>query len=178
MENPLDKPRAEVHSSQLDKNRAWEDNTTPDSAHVRLIVLKNLLQKYQVPFDKNTKLLEVGSGNGVMIDLLQKEGIPAVGVDIRPRGSSEIPQAAARIEQLPFASDSFDIIISSQIFDDVVYKQDQGKMLAEISRILKSGGLYIGRSEHIKIPPENMSLLSDPAKITQDVVYRKTKVES
>jgi hypothetical protein len=46
-------------------------------------------------------------------------------------------------------------------------------MLTEISRVLKSGGLYIGRSEHITVLPEKMTLLSDPAESNQDAVYRK-----
>ncbi len=103
---------------------------------------------------EGAKVLELGSGSGGLLQYLEKEGVDCVGVDIRPRGGSDVSQVQARVESLPFSDESFDMVLSVQVFDPNVYKQDQGLMLAEISRVLKTDGLYYGALEdlNVKLP--------------------------
>lgn len=70
-----------------------------------------------------------------------------IGVDVRPHGTKESPQVIARIEQLPFPDNSFDVLISNQVFDPLVYHQDHALMMKEIVRVLKRGGIYIALEE-------------------------------
>lgn len=100
---------------------------------------------------KTSKILEVGSGKSVFLDYLQKQGVDAVGVDARPRGETEgLPIVAARIEQLPFPDETFDVVLSNSVFDTSVYDQDHRLMLEEISRVLRPGGVYAGTANFIE----------------------------
>ena len=48
-----------------------------------------------------------------------------------------------RIEKLPFADESFDLIVSNAVFDTNSYhSQDQAEMVKEIARVLKQAGIY------------------------------------
>ncbi len=124
---------------------------------------------------KNAKVLEVGSGNSVFLNYLRKEGVSALGVDVRPRGNKESPQVLARIEQLPFPDESFDVIFSSAVFDSSVYKQDQELMLKEIMRVLKHGGIYVRTdTETHLLPPEGLNLVKDNSIFKLETVYKKS----
>lgn len=102
---------------------------------------------------RKSKVLEIGSGNNIFLNYLQKQGIDATGVDARPRGKTEgLPVAAARLEQLPFPDESFDIILSNQVFDLGPYNQDQRMMMEEIARTLRHGGIWVAITDRIKEP--------------------------
>ena len=42
-----------------------------------------------IDLTQNVKVLEVGSGSGVLLDCMRRDGVNAVGLDARPRGSKE-----------------------------------------------------------------------------------------
>lgn len=88
-------------------------------------------------------MLDTGSGKGVLVDFLKKEGLNAFGVDARPRGRTADGIVQGRAEALPFRSESFDFIFSTGLFDSGVYDQDQLRMADEMARVLKPGGVYI-----------------------------------
>lgn len=149
-------------------------------ASVNYEEVKLILQEFGVDL-KNVKVLEIGSGNAVFLDYLQEHGVNAVGVDARPRGEKKSPQVIARIEQLPFENEQFDVILSRTVFDDRFYDQDHHLMMQEIARVLKHGGMYIGHIENrrIKAPPiEGLSLVHSA--VNEDLlqhyglVYRKS----
>jgi ubiquinone/menaquinone biosynthesis C-methylase UbiE len=119
------------------------------------------------------KVLDIGSGEGFLLKYLQEKSVNAVGVDVRPRGEGVGQQVAARIEQLPFGDGTFDVILSRQAFDSLVYDQDQATMLAEISRVLKHGGLYSSISEDIDTEPPTLKLVSDPKETRWERTYQK-----
>ena len=51
---------------------------------------------------------------------------------------------SARIEQMPFTDNQFDLVLSvGNIFDDAIYDHDHNKMMREIHRVLKPKGLYL-----------------------------------
>ncbi len=117
----------------------------------------------------------MGSGNSVFLDYLKKEGVNAFGVDARPRGNKESPQVLARIEQLPFPNESFDVIFSSAVFDSTVYTQDQQLMLEEIKRVLKHGGIYVRTdTETSLLPPKGLNLIKDNSIYQLETVYQKS----
>ncbi len=116
------------------------------------------------------------------MDYLKRRGLDVVGVDTRPRGINDPKQVIARIEQLPFSSESFDVIFSIEIFDLRMYNQDQDLMTQEIVRVLKKGGLYIAYEDfdQPKVATELTLMSKKPApnEFTLDdknpLVYRKS----
>ena len=149
----------------------WE-NTGFDNAEIAYAILKETLQPLGIDI-KNSFILEVGSGNGLLLDLLKEKGIKAVGVDVDHRGGNKTPRVLSRVERLPFLNEAFDVVISSgNVFDSIQYDQDQNLMMREISRVLKPGGVYIGAiQEDIEGGAQGLKKISDKRSSVQ--VYRK-----
>ncbi len=91
---------------------------------------------------KRGKVLDLGCGGGWQ--LYTRVG-PVVGIDLshaslQQAGRLYAGVAQARLEALPFADDSFDFVVSSDVLGHVRF-EDKPKVLAEIRRVLKPGGL-------------------------------------
>jgi SAM-dependent methyltransferase len=96
------------------------------------------------------RILDAGCGTGGMLDALRQKGA-AFGIDYsteairfarRRAGSS--PLVRGDVSRLPFASSSFDLVTSF----DVLYHRnvpDDARALAELSRVLKPGGILLMR---------------------------------
>lgn len=123
-------------------------------------------------------MLEIGSGNGLMLQQFKNDGVDAIGVDLRPRGGEEVLEVKAVAEQLPFASGVFDVIVSTQAFDLASSRhQDQKQMGEELVRVLKDDGIYFGFSEMMEDRPEGLVLVSDPMDSGTAAVYKKEKTD-
>jgi SAM-dependent methyltransferase len=93
------------------------------------------------------RVLDVGCGTGVTVERLAvRHGLRAVGVDPSARlvtdGRSRRPGLSllqARAEQLPFSDGSLDAALA----ECVVSLTDAGAALAELSRVLRPGGLLV-----------------------------------
>ena len=94
----------------------------------------------------NDHVLEVGSGGCGLI--FNFGGDHAVGVDpladhLRPlfpwQRSSDVPTIQAEGEDLPFDTGAFDIVLSDNVVD---HARDPRRILEEIARLLKPGGLF------------------------------------
>lgn len=96
--------------------------------------------------NKECSILDVGTGRGVLVGMLQKNGFKkAVGVEY----SAHSPAPGARgnlargdAEALPFGDAGLDVVVSHGLLDDMQYRIDVKKILTEIARVLKSGGIY------------------------------------
>lgn len=103
---------------------------------------------------KGKKLLEIGSGYGLFLTLCLKNGIRAEGIEPANQDtykstlkiSKEIlkrsgfnPNVIKQVsaEDLPYRTNSFDLVVSSFTLEHV---QNLGKVLKESVRVLKSGG--------------------------------------
>jgi SAM-dependent methyltransferase len=93
------------------------------------------------------KVLEVGCGNGAMLNLLSEKGIDAVGVDASSSGISVCHNRGlhaqcldASTEALPFPDDFFDVVISLETFEHLM---NPHYALLEVRRVLRSGGRFI-----------------------------------
>lgn len=144
-------PKGLGASSQRDLGRnpyTREDLASPDSTSEFVKSLDRALHDAGVTLPPGATVVEIGSGAGVLLEALRQKGFDAVGIDLRPRGNSSLPQAGARLEQLPLADNSVDAFVSVSTFDSVTYaKQDQQAMLDELARALKEGGLYVSFSD-------------------------------
>ena len=104
------------------------------------------------PIREGDAVLDIGCGAGVDTILAGKMVGPlgkAVGVDMVPEmverakenlGMTDLENVAfmkASAEELPFANDDFDVVISNGVFNLI---PDKLKALAEVCRVLKPGG--------------------------------------
>lgn len=103
---------------------------------------------------KGEKVLDVGCGEGIFLARVAKTyGADCTGIDISKRliatakslrlRSGQAHQLRFRVAdatQLPFKDNKFDYVLS---FDVLEHIQNQGKVLFEMMRVLKPGGLLL-----------------------------------
>lgn len=95
---------------------------------------------------KRKKILDLGCGTGIYAKLLTKKGAIVKGFDLSPGminiAKRENPRLDLRVgsaNKIPF-NEKFDIVLASLI---VHYISNWNKMLNEVKRVLKKGGLFI-----------------------------------
>lgn len=95
------------------------------------------------------RILDLGAGVGRHAHWLAARGFDVIAVDAAPEGLAQIEQNGdvkthlARMDALPFGDRSFDHVLSW----NVIYHGDEDivlRTIAEIRRILKPGGTYLG----------------------------------
>lgn len=100
-------------------------------------------------------VIDLGCGSGVSIDLFKRAAPHAkwIGVDIESS-----PEVAARTRddaefrtydgvRIPAKANSVDMIYSRQVFEHVRHPE---QVLADIKRVLKPGGVFIGSTSHLE----------------------------
>lgn len=107
---------------------------------------RNVRQKLEAvkKFDDNARVIEVGSGaHGLIFGFGAKHGIgiDPLAVDYKrlfPKWQANAQAIAALGEELPFADDSFDIVLCDNVID---HAEKPLKIADELIRILKPDGL-------------------------------------
>ena len=114
-------------------------------------------------------VLDYGCGSGTVVEMLRAAGYDACGVDIRWPGANIGDIEASELGRegvlryyeeggrLPFDDDSFDVVVSDQVFEHVVPLEAS---VREIERVLRPGGVAyhhfpsraVWREGHIGIP--------------------------
>ncbi len=153
-----------------------ENIKKPEDAELIFVIIQETLKKFKLDLIKGMKVLEIGSGNATLLDLLKKHGVDILGVDAEPRPSkneNKIPLSiSGYIENLPFSNNSFNIIIANAVFDPTLHNQDQRLMMTEIARVLKPGGMFFGfkQSYLLDVPIDGFNLIPDET----IVIYKKS----
>jgi len=110
----------------------------------------NVLKKLNID-PKGKAALEVGSGGGILTEEICRMGFNTIGIDpadesleaaddhAKAEGLS-IKYEKGSGEQIPFADQSFDCVFCCDVLEHV---RDLPKVIAEISRVLKPGGVFI-----------------------------------
>jgi len=111
------------------------------------------LLKYELSNIRNPKVLDFGCGEGSQAQLIRDLDGIWIGLDllnspeVDRRNSFQNNVVAYDGQQIPFKSDSFDIIFSLQVFEHV---EELYSVFNELSRILKSDGKLIGSTSHLE----------------------------
>ncbi|MEK6950348.1 MAG: methyltransferase domain-containing protein [Nanoarchaeota archaeon] len=106
----------------------------------------------EVDFSSKGKLLDVSCGTGQLLKALERKNgekkLQLVGVDLSPemlakareRVSAAVTLMPGNVHALPFASNSFDYVVSTEAFH---HYGDQQKALREMMRVAKKGGIVM-----------------------------------
>ena len=136
-------------------NRWWDEDFS-------LNLIKTLYNPFRVDYIKKTikklkisseviNALEVGCGGGILSEELAKMGLLTTGIDPSEQSLNSAINHAEESnliinyekgagENLPFPNNSFDVVICCDVLEHV---RDFPKVISEISRVLKRGGIFI-----------------------------------
>lgn len=126
-----------------------------------IISLFNLvLKSAEYCITDNPKVLELGCGDGQLAVMLAEKRFDITGIDISP---TAVEWAKERTDKAGFLvgnvldtgleSDLFDIIVDSYCLHCII-GEDRKKMLTEVNRQLKPGGLFTGITMCNTIPED------------------------
>ena len=116
----------------------------------RVNYAKNILEKLDLN-SAEINILDVGCGGGILTEEIAKMGFIPTGIDpseqslnIAVKHAKEsnlkIKYEKGTGENLPFQNNSFDVVFCCDVLEHV---RDLPKVISEISRVLKNGGLFI-----------------------------------
>lgn len=109
--------------------------------------------------DSSMRLLDAGCGNGRNLVYFLRNGYRVSAVDADDRAIDYVRELAARlapalakenflvaaVEELPFADRQFDLVISSAVLHFSIDEAHFNRMLDEMWRVLKPGGMFFAR---------------------------------
>jgi SAM-dependent methyltransferase len=128
-----------------DPNEWAYGDYAPDPGSRDLIGLKASWILDRLPQQQTPAVLDFGSGEGKYLHLIRRArpGAKLIGVDVRrPKRTADfefhlVPEGSP----LPFANDQFDVVVSCDVMEHV---SDPRYSLAEVHRVLRPGGRFIG----------------------------------
>jgi len=117
---------------------------------VRVNYAKNILEQHKINSEE-INVLEVGCGGGILTEEIAKMGFNTTGIDPSEQSLNiaikhakennlKIKYVKGVGEDLQFQNNSFDVVFCCDVLEHV---RDLPKVISEISRVLKNGGLFI-----------------------------------
>ncbi len=109
-------------------------------------------------FHPDMKVLDAGCGYGRNLIFFMRSGFQVYGIDQSPEAVSHVQELAKELSDLPiehfkvadlltilFENDSFDIVLSSAVLHFAKDETHFNRMLEELIRVIKPGGLFFAR---------------------------------
>jgi ubiquinone/menaquinone biosynthesis C-methylase UbiE len=133
----------QLEYQELKAERLGDAVESMHSLFVRSQTVRRMIESVKSIADTD-KILEVGSGaHGLIFGFANKVrvGVDPLAVDYKrlfPKWQENAATAAAMGEQLPFADESFDVVMSDNVID---HAEQPLKIVDEIVRVLKPAGL-------------------------------------
>jgi SAM-dependent methyltransferase len=148
-------------NSKLPTSTYWQRLREP--AH---LVERDLALIERVP--RLTHVVDVGCGNGGFVRACLDRGIDAIGVEAYAESVAVAERAGIRViqapgEDLPFASDSLDVVRLKEVLEHV---QDPLALAAEMRRVLRPRGAFIAY-----VPTQWSQLYPFPANFYDDYTH-------
>ena len=105
-------------------------------------VYESLVAGYLGP---EAKVLDVGCGRGGVLERLHPKAALSAGIDVdipslREHRAPAVKRVAAKAEDIPFANESFDLVICSWVLEHL---REPEAAFREIGRVLKPGGHFV-----------------------------------
>ncbi len=120
---------------------------TTDGVDKRSIRVKDIDRVFQTVRHFPSKILDVGSGNGAIINHYRERGYDVIGLEV---SESSVSTASARFPQtkflhydglhFPFEDSSYDTVLLNDVLEHISY-EDIEQVLTEIKRVLKPNGV-------------------------------------
>lgn len=140
-----------------------------------------MFAEYTKPGDK---VLDLGCGNGRLYQMLAKKQVQYFGLDqsevLIKIAEQKFPEAkfvVGEMSILPFANETFDVIYCVAALNHIPGRELQLKCLAEMYRVLKSGGKLLmanwnlfSKTAQAKATEHNWTIKSDPKSVGIDVM--------
>lgn len=127
----------------------WNEQWSKDEVEAKWLTPEEDVMAWAATLEDGAHILDLGAGVGRHAIWLAHQGFQVDALDAAPEGLAEIDKAGGvethlgRMDALPFDDASFDHIVSW----NVIYHGDEDILLrtiAEIRRVLKPGGTYLG----------------------------------
>ncbi len=93
-------------------------------------------------------VLEVGLGNGLVRNYLNRQGVQMTTIDIDPELH---PDIVGSVTNIPVEDNSYDVVLAAQIIEHLPYEEAK-KAMKEIARVSKKGAM-------ISVPDSRKTLL-------------------
>jgi len=154
----------------------WAD-TYPPVAHNPLMRLEQEIVEPLLLHIRATRALDVGTGSGRYLPLLESIGAAAFGLDFSlamlRRGATKLTRVCGDARQLPFRRSSFDLINASLMVGDIA---DLNAWTREMSRVLSVRGhlVYAARLEP-HVPERGWR---DARHLVQPPLYRRSPLSA
>lgn len=107
-------------------------------------------EDFQKYVQSGSKILDVGCGNGRLLEVLQNKNIDYYGLDFSTnlieKAKEKHSQAnfrIANITELPFDQEHFNVVFAIAVFHHIPSQAYRQKVLSEINRVLKDQGIFI-----------------------------------
>jgi SAM-dependent methyltransferase len=118
---------------------------------------------------KDSRVLDLGCGRGGLVELIWRDVKLAAGLDPDIPSLSEhrapgMPVLRGVGEHLPFASDSFDLVVSVWVLEHV---KEPLKVLVEVARVLRPGGHFVFLTPNLRNPLVSMNRIGKAIPLLQ-----------
>lgn len=132
-------PRTDMTREYTERGE-YHRNLDPDWSYYPTYLAKmKFIRKYLSGIPSNNKILDLGCGEGVLIEEFKKLGYNIIGLD--QSYSSEFV-IKGDIRRTPFSAHNFDVVLCLDVIEHLNYRNQQMAM-TEIKRLLKNDGVAI-----------------------------------
>lgn len=186
MKKTLKKPyeRHEIVYQQMKKKgiRSWDLRDPKRRSEIEVVDRKfiyDILAKPWAP--KKGKVLEIGCGTGPILRLVCKKGFSGLGIDIsktaitmakeQSKGYNVKFKVADICTELLAKPETFDLVIDGHCLHCIIDAQERKKVLGNVFRLLKPGGLFIVLTMCLPIDRKALSNLFPQQRFINGIIY-------
>ena len=153
----------EKQNAYRDRYRAIRQGWRTSGEELEALVRRHLTER--------SRVLDLGCGRGGVVELFWREVELAAGLDpdvpsLAEHRGQGMPMIRGRGENLPFASESFDLVVCLWVLEHIERPDD---VFHEVRRILRPGGHFVFLTPNLRNP---LLLLNRLAKVLPQVQRR------